>query len=185
MKKPAPIKLLAHFFTVVILVACLSCEDYNILKQIVDPPTKVLPPATHIGANTFGCKVNGKVWLPSKTPFIEFRQGALDIIARNEWDKNTAVVLNIGDFTISGTDTYQISGNTPYYSRGYYSRENKTGGYDRFQTDDINTGTIIITRIDTTQLYYIVSGVFNFKARDEITGEIIEITEGRFDLRKY
>lgn len=178
-------KKLLYFVLAAVLLVNAGCEDDNIFKQLVDPPAKVLPPATQTGANTFGCKVNGKVWLPSKTPFIEFRQGALDIIARNEWDKNTAVVLNIGDFTISGTDTYQISGNTPYYSRGYYSRENKTGGYDRFQTDDINTGTIIITRIDTTQLYYIVSGVFNFKARDEITGEIIEITEGRFDLRKY
>ena len=178
-------KKLVYFVLAAVLLVNAGCEDDNIFMQLIDPPAKVLPPATQTGANTFGCKVNGRVWLPSETAWVEFRQGALDIRAKNKWDKNTAVVLNIGDFTISGTGTYQISGNTPYYSRGYYSRENKTGGYDSFQTDDINTGTIIITRIDTNQLHYIVSGVFSFKARDEITGEIIEISEGRFDLRKY
>jgi len=29
-------------------------------------PENTLPPITQIGANTFGCKVNGKLWLPYK-----------------------------------------------------------------------------------------------------------------------
>jgi len=178
-KKPAPIKLLAHFFTVVILITCLSCEDDNIFKQLVDPPAKVLPPATQTGANTFGCKVNGKVWLPSETAWMEFREGGISLVAKNKLTPQQTVIINIGKYVINGVGTYNISKLTPYYSNGYFRNESK-----HFETDDTNTGTIIITRLDTTKFNYIVSGTFNFKARDEITGETVEVTEGRFDLRK-
>ena len=180
MKKTAPIKLLAHFFTVVILMTCLSCEDDNIFKQLVDPPAKVLPPATQTGANTFGCKVNGKVWLPSETAWIEFINGGLNIVGEDILDNNSAVAIHIGEFTISDSGYFQLGKHTSYFSQASFDTDKNI-----FITDLVNIGNITITRLDTTKLNYIVSGTFNFKARDEITGETVEITEGRFDLRKY
>lgn len=47
--------VLFSFFAVILLTAA-SCK-----KNVVEDP---LPPATQTGANTMGCYVNGKVWLP-------------------------------------------------------------------------------------------------------------------------
>ena len=173
-------KKLINYFLAAVLLLSASCEDDNIFKQLVDPPVKVLPPATQIGANTFGCKVNGKVWLPNETAWVEFVNGGLDIVARNRQKGFLGIGLHIGRFVISSKGTFSIASSTPYFSQASYIENNNA-----FTTDDINTGSITITRLDTNQLHYIVSGTFSFKARHESSGEIIEITEGRFDLRKY
>jgi len=180
MKKPAPIQLLAHFFTVVILMTCLSCEDDNIFKQLVDPPAKVLPPATQIGANTYGCKVNGKVWLPSETAWMEFKDGGLVLKAENKYSPWETIIMTIEKYTIINVGTYVISSNTNYLSKGVYWK-----GDSRFQTDSINTGSITITRLDTSMRQYIISGTFSFKAKDVVTGEVVEVIDGRFDLKNY
>ena len=39
-----------------VFLFCTSCKKTS-------PPT-VLPPITQNGANTFGCKINGQVWVP-------------------------------------------------------------------------------------------------------------------------
>jgi hypothetical protein len=39
-------------------------------------PENTLPPITQVGANTFGCKVNGEVWLPKNEPGL-FSNSAL------------------------------------------------------------------------------------------------------------
>ena len=47
--------------TVILLSTLLgaSCKKTN-----TPSPTDQLPPTTQTGANTFGCLVNGKVWIP-------------------------------------------------------------------------------------------------------------------------
>ncbi|MCC6684853.1 MAG: hypothetical protein IT247_07275, partial [Bacteroidia bacterium] len=51
-----------------------------------------------------------------------------------------------------------------------------------YLTDSIYTGQLNITRFDT--INSILSGTFWFDARDKTTGEVVHITEGRFD-NKY
>jgi hypothetical protein len=52
-------------FSVILIVVTssllASCELLNI------KPKPKLPPITSEGKNTFGCRVNGKVWLPEKS----------------------------------------------------------------------------------------------------------------------
>ncbi|MFA7379756.1 MAG: DUF6252 family protein [Bacteroidia bacterium] len=159
----------------------MKCETDN---DKFNDEHKTLPPATQIGANTFGCKVNGKVWLPEATPWVWFHYGELDIRAEDFWVPKDYVSIILGKFTVSDTGSYALGGHTPYYSRGYYSREKKRG-YEVYETDNTNTGTITITRLDTSMRRYIVSGTFSFKAKDKVTGEIVEVTDGRFDLKNY
>ena len=47
-----------HAFSAILLLPlfCINC------KKTTQPPT--LPPVTEIGANTFGCLIDGRVWVP-------------------------------------------------------------------------------------------------------------------------
>ena len=45
----------------VLIIGLMGCK-----KEVADPGSSnpnVLPPLTHEGKNTFGCKVNGEVWV--------------------------------------------------------------------------------------------------------------------------
>ncbi|MBS1947911.1 MAG: hypothetical protein JST47_09105 [Bacteroidetes bacterium] len=46
----------------ILAISLLSLVDGCSCKKSVAEPQ--LPPITQTGANTFGCKVNGKVWVP-------------------------------------------------------------------------------------------------------------------------
>ncbi|MCU0447511.1 MAG: hypothetical protein MUE85_21650 [Microscillaceae bacterium] len=46
----------------IIWLLCLSLAFATCKKKNVEPK---LPPETQVGANTFGCRVNGQVWVPS------------------------------------------------------------------------------------------------------------------------
>jgi hypothetical protein len=52
------IKNLLLFFFATIFFSSLQC------KKDKNTPSTVLPPITQEGKNTFGCKVNGEVWVP-------------------------------------------------------------------------------------------------------------------------
>ncbi len=58
-----------------------------------------------------------------------------------------------------------------YYARG-----------PNYRTNNTYTGTVIITRCDTVNQIY--SGNFYFKAVDENTGKIVNVTDGRFDVKR-
>ncbi|TGE17605.1 DUF6252 family protein [Hymenobacter elongatus] len=63
-------------------------------------------------------------------------------------------------------------------SNGYY--KDASGQYF---TDDLQTGEVVITRIDTIQK--IAAGTFRFSAAGISTasGQTVTITQGRFDVR--
>jgi hypothetical protein len=44
-----------------IIIFCSFCSQ---CKKSSSSSQPVLPPITQTGANTFGCKINGQVWLP-------------------------------------------------------------------------------------------------------------------------
>lgn len=55
------------------------------------------------------------------------------------------------------------------------------GIYGEYTTNIIDNGILTITRFDPVN--FIISGTFSFKAKEINTGEIVEITEGRFDMQ--
>lgn len=52
-----------HLLGIIIVSLTISCTKDNNLSDTDNIPG--LPPVTQIGANTFGCLVNGKPWVPS------------------------------------------------------------------------------------------------------------------------
>lgn len=172
-------KKIIQIFTV--LVILFSCKDRH-------QDDDMLPAATQEGKNTGGALVNGQIW-----------------VAKIE----TPNTLPGGDNTIYNTDTvlgtfslqivllkYTDSNNTisfylvrnQDFSPGTYALDNNDnhGSFspnvlDTFNTNSTNTGTLTITKFD--KVNKIVSGTFSFKAVNA-TGEVVNITEGRFD-RKF
>jgi hypothetical protein len=166
------------------LIILLSCK-----KNITE-----LPPETQTGANTFGAKVDGKLWGPAgmavvaTAPTLEARyaNGNVFINARNYSSSPTETEFEIYIANINGPGVYSLNTDTPKYP-------NQTGSYgfyikrtfmpeNEWITSSQHGGAVTITKIDTANR--IVSGTFQFDALN-ITGApvIIHVTEGRFDVK--
>lgn len=160
-----------------VLYACKKDED-------AEP---ALPPATQEGRNTFGCKVNGQLWV----------NGGDDWMAKYYW---ADYIDSSGVFYLGGSsskaNTHSEVGlviehlpfsdiiNAPFQCKGWYRRviyQNNVSSTNKYITDSIIPGTVTITKFDTINL--IVSGTFNFNAKLEGGTETVDVTDGRFDLR--
>ena len=185
------IKLLNHllcFATCALLCTC-SKDKLSPLEQ--------LPPITSRGANTFGCKINGKVWLPSKRPKGDLPQIEGGIVERyanggpeKNWydllifaygEKGTGFQLflsrinSIGKFKCDKNIFIFPVDPQPDYSYCYYYENEK-----QFITNPKFQGEINLLKYDT--ISKIFSGTFNFRASSG--KDTIEITDGRFDINQ-
>lgn len=151
-----------------------------------------LPPATQTGADTFGAKVDGELWVPSGFGIIptadildaHFAPGKdLYINARNF---SRSPVETEFEFFIKGVNapgTYTLnqskSGNTNSYA--YYVKRNVTP-LNEWSTNASYTGTVNISQVDTVNRF--VSGTFAFTAINAYnTPQVLTVTEGRFDVK--
>lgn len=177
MKQLKPLLITA---TVAILFTFSQCK-----KKTEEPQ---LPPETTTGAMTFGCKVNGKVFVPKGgrgrpglyAQYVNLGAGPgggwfLNIPATN-WLPNPPEGVNIetDSLLVSQGQTYQFK-NLKGSARAFYDNGNV---YQKLNAD---TGELKITKFDQTTR--IVSGTFFFIGTNLTTGEKISITEGRFDIR--
>lgn len=152
-----------------------------------------LPPETQAGKNTFGCLVNGKIWLPEAEPFItvglsaKANQRYLCIGADQGLSENIVILLKNTNIRVDST--YNLSAEN--ISGQYFKRIISSGKEFNifYGTDTNNTGQVTLTRFDT--LAKIVSGRFSFNAKfkyviPDTTGlptSNISITDGRFDVK--
>lgn len=162
-----------------------------------------LPEATQTGANTFGCKINGKTWIPNGTHdlFVSipalyssfFQHNGirwLNISARkdpslinNEDDSYDDLSLTVAlpvstNDTIINKNCYACNLYCPYSSMRLQIQGLFNGAC--YATDSLHPGLIHFSKIDT--LNRIFSGDFEFSAFDKNTGNTISVTEGRFDV---
>jgi hypothetical protein len=172
--------LLSSFFT-----ACSDDEEE-------------LPSITAHGANTFGCKINGQIWVANGSDDIFFPDALKGGITALDTSKdglskeykyyfwmdafrkdNTTFALFIGEFPKVGT--YMLDKDTKptpawlEFGKNYASY----GGKGFYMTNSTNTGFITFTKVDWKLGHY--AGTFGFRCKNELTGEVLEITEGRFD----
>lgn len=159
MKSKLPLLLLL----LLISLSGMKCEKEEFNKK------EELPAETQSGKRTFGCLVNGKVWLPrSNFPYSSltssFGNQIFDIVARQ--GNISDIGFTIRDFTDVGT--YVITGDRIHASFRSYETE-----YLAYE------GAIIIKKCDV--INRIMAGRFSFKGKSE-AGEEIEITDGRFDV---
>ena len=150
-----------------------------------------LPPATQTGANTFGCLVNGKVYIPkgyagtgTPNPRIIFDIGLdglpyLQIIAKQFGQSN----LQEGSFILFTDSLISIGTHNIYTNKkqiGYGSRFTANCGILPDDNVQFKTGIIQITKYD--RLNGIISGIFNFKIKPSDC-DTLSFTNGRFDFK--
>ena len=171
-----------------ILLLCCVGTALSCRKRGNDgPPGPTLPPITDTGANTFGCLVDGELFLPVKrkgswsppltctyqdvSGRLIFTLGALN----GQTDK--LIVFNIEELSLKDTILGYVSpsdGNG-LSARYYDSMDNE---YSTFKE---TFGEFSLTRFD--QVYGIASGTFWFDAVDTTTHDTIHVREGRFDVK--
>ena len=149
-----------------------------------------LPPITQIGANTFGCLVNGKVYIPkgfsgtgAANPKISFDfYNGNNIFSINTYqyeDNNPAGFLSISVFdSIIDAGEYEVSNNMNFsvgWSKVLYRCFTPVA-----DTTVKKKGSVTITRFDN--LNRVISGTFNCQFKGTLC-DTVYITQGRFDFK--
>ncbi len=171
-----------------VLVSCLQCR-----KERNKPPT-TLPPITQEGKNTFGCKVNGQVWVPyykcggSGNPCGEIYTEIFPLSTQDKLpiriDMNATQRRDTRtDFQIStkqGISLYTTGNKIDSITISYYNYKNNS--FDPYTNNLVisSNNKFEITKLDTVNR--IISGVFDLVLYKSFT-DSIHITEGRFDLK--
>ncbi len=177
------IKLLLFIFACMnILAACK--KD----KNTADPVDQ-LPPVTQSGANTFGCLVNGVVFINKGNDgnnsnyrlFVDptFQNGSFQIriysLQNSKYER-----MNINSNDIHSIGIFNVMGNNgPLFID--YSSENGNCNFNQSANCYLK-GSLNITRYDISN--GIFSGTFQFEMKDlNFNCDTIRITEGRFDKK--
>lgn len=162
-----------------LLAAIIVCIP--LLEACVE--NEELPPITTEGKETFGCMVNGNLWLPDgdfgKSPtFAEYSWPGKDTVAISVYADNSA---EAGSFGILVYDSPALIVGKPYdlrapncHARFSLAQNSKLCFYD-----SILSGNITLLKLDTKQ--HIVAGTFEFEAYSECQGTVT-VTDGRFDI---
>ena len=172
-------------FLRLLIVAIFIIPTISQCKKKVQEPE--LPPETTIGAMTFGCKINGKVFVPRDgrgkpglyVQYVNLGVGGgwyLNISADN-WIPSTpeGVTISTDSLLISQDSIYPFK----YRKKGFPGALYEKG--IRYDVTDNNSGELKIKKFDSVNR--IISGTFFFTGTDNSSGRTVNITEGRFDIR--
>lgn len=171
------------------LTGCATrCDN----KDPIPEPTQ-LPPITTDGKNTFGFKIDNKIYVSqsimkgmlggyisqSGIEIIDYKDSTLKIYAGyfnaslkeyNSWSldfKLNKVKMRFGINTFAGNNFGVV----------FLNSENKI-----YFSNSSTTSFIDFKRIDFNQSIY--SGTFDLFLQDTITKKIVHLTEGRFDVNR-
>lgn len=154
-----------------------------------------LPEATQTGADTFGARVRGALWIPQgfgiapTAPILEARLlsvNELVINARNFGSSPSESEMEFYLKEVRGTGTYLVNAVTDNYpaqraNYAYYV-ERKFTPTNEWITTTQYTGKVEITKLDLVN--GIVSGRFEFSAINMYnTPEPLMVSDGRFDIK--
>ena len=184
MKRPITLRYIIALSLIIGLCATQCRKD-----RPEDEPEPELPPITTEGKNTFGCKVDGEIWIP-RTHWASGFSGVHTLTS--SYNSNTGSFLINAKKKHDGINqSMALSANLKNYGNQILLPSESAGGVYSdiskscsFETDTVHTGEINILKHDTAN--GIVAGTFSFTAilhdgKDECK-EIVEVTEGRFDV---
>lgn len=195
--KQLNMKNLITLLLLTILTGCSNDSNNN--------PESKLPPITQTGANTFGCLIDGKLFIPrdgtgtygGSDPGLNFLggypEGAYNEIDIRDYksEKTTRMLIHIHNLRQIGVANYiinesngmsNIDGFNHTYLHCKVYRES-TDSYQYYRSYE-NSGTINITRYDFTN--GIVSGTFEGLLKNSTDpNDIIEVKNGRFDINGF
>lgn len=188
------------------LITCVFFASCSNDDKISSSCQDLLPQATTVGANKFGCCINGNLLIPrdgtgtvgGSDNAYSYLGGYPNVTDYYELDvrdfksERTAKILihmhqvhlyGIGEYIINESNGYNaIDGlnHTYLHCRVFNESTNTYQYYCSFE----NSGLLKITRYD--YLNGIISGTFTCKVKSSTdTTDIIEIKDGRFDLNGY
>ncbi len=150
-----------------------------------------LPNATSEGKNTFACVVDGEAYIArnENKEFLVF--GDIPLVAY--YDKPAAVINTLDIRDVNGeTKEKQINCSFYFDDNGqfkkmtmhYHNYELSNVGCNYFKHDTTLVSDVHITRFDPPGTHpRIVSGTFSCQLREVDCGNIIEVTDGRFDVK--
>lgn len=172
---------LPQIFWLMLVVLCYSCKK--------DAPVSLeptLPPLTQTGAHTFGCYVNGELWLP-KGNFqtfdinVGYYGNHIQIQANRVGDPltsfNIIFPIEYADSLIIAYNHQDSIGTTFFHFRKWFQNG---GPYYDYDAININSGELQLSRFDTVN--NIISGTFHFTAIDTINQDTVRVENGRFDM---
>ena len=184
------LKLLLCFSLTTILLAasCKKTKPGTALTEL-----EKLPPITQTGANTFGCLVDGKAWLPNGSkpqsggPNIQvyvdptFQGGAFYVTGHQYKIPGSTISIGSGNCTNTGIYNLSTNANAASYLKsvlGSLSCELRSDDSGTFKN-----GFFIVTKYDLNT--GIFSGTFEFKLYNSqsLCGDTVRITNGRFDVK--
>jgi hypothetical protein len=155
-----------------------------------------LPEATQGGKQTFGCRVNGKPFVPDGgTGWNATKPIVLYSSWRKGEDGSVYKYYIIHAISRDGRGMFIIISDA--YKTGHRSLDKEyipitwsdlpndaavySEGKDHFFTSPRHTGSVFISKTDSIR--GIISGTFTFIAANPATGEVVEVTDGRFDVK--
>ncbi len=175
------IKILVFLWCFSIAIACKNDDNspFN--------PVDALPPATQIGAQTFGCLIDGKPFMPSR-----FGQNVFNTYLQNiDGDYYFGMHAPSPDISI-GLGARKVENlQVREYDLVTLKDGSFSGGINKglitvpetylgVSTNDSRPGRLTITKHDLQN--FILSGTFEFTVLDN-EGKEIKITDGRFDVK--
>jgi hypothetical protein len=177
-------KLVDMIIVAVFAGTFISCHD----DPPAPPPEPTLPPITQTGENTFGCYVNGELWLPEggwQSPALnaDYYNNFVYISAVDVGQNpHTGFHLDFGKvFRDTSFDIHNYLDSAAYqyfvYNVGYSA---PTVIFDYYPIA-LNSGEFNLLKLDT--INRIIAGTFHFVAIDTLSGDSVRIEDGRFDLR--
>jgi hypothetical protein len=149
-----------------------------------------LPPETASGAMTFGCKINGQVFLPrdgNGRPGLYVQYINLGNVPGGGWHLNIpaynypdkrGITIETDSLLLAGGVTYEFK--TTIGTAHAFYLETVAGGVNVYPKLDNESGSLVIKKHDLVQR--ILAGTFSFTGTDG-NGIKVNITEGRFDIR--
>ena len=171
----------------------LSCCDKDDEKP--KNPIDQLPPATETGANTAGCLVNGKAFLPKGSSqfgptlscFYQQDQDGYHLglsIVEKTYAENKSVNISLNPQQLNENTTYNLvaisNGTSNYNSNfGQFIIVNNVSSDIRYNTTATVIGEFKVAKLNIQQR--IISGTFWYDAINT-SGEKVEVRGGRFDM---
>ncbi|GAA0188655.1 hypothetical protein GCM10009122_47660 [Fulvivirga kasyanovii] len=167
--------VILFLFFLVVLVICLSaCQEDD-----------ELPPVTSEGKNTFGCLVNGKLWLP---------KGSFNVPGTSaDYASNFFLTISAGNNTTNSgfsfivydpvlvDHLYNLTDTTSI--KAYYQNKFDDDKYACIYEDyHVLNGSLEITKFNLQNQHKVLSGTFEFTTYNPDCGDTIKVTEGRFDI---
>lgn len=185
--------LLARLLSLALLLTLMgsSCEKEEL------SPLEQLPAATQEGKNTFGCLVNGQVFVPTGQlgfgipPYSWYYQqltqdynpvkGYMFRVSASDWKGQNKPSIGLGTYSLELKEGTVYPLGEPSVVGKAYGEYTKIApvGLENYSIVSPLTGEMRITKFDKQKR--IVSGTFWFDAVNA-AGEKVEVREGRFDM---